>query len=210
MKKNEDERTPKTGLLERLFHALPFTVGTKSVLFGAHQFLIHPFYTAWGWKLLYGWPCDPRLWVAFFVHDLGYWGKPNMDGAEGEGHPWLGAVIMGKLFGKEWFEFCLYHSRFYAAAARKPYSRLCVADKLVPFLQPAWMYIPMASWSGEIYEYMRDAANKDDGKYRLAYIDITNKRTWYKSVGTYMAEWAVKHKDGEPDEMTPDTWVRGG
>ena len=67
------------------------TVGTKSVLFGAHQFLIHPWFVAWGWWTLYGFPLDPRLWVAFFVHDLGYIGKPNMDGPEGETHPLLGA-----------------------------------------------------------------------------------------------------------------------
>lgn len=43
------------------------TVGTKSLLFGAHQFLIHPWFVAWGWWTLYGFPFDPRLWAAFFV-----------------------------------------------------------------------------------------------------------------------------------------------
>jgi hypothetical protein len=28
---------------------------------------------------------QPALWIAFFVHDLGYLGKPNMDGPEGRG-----------------------------------------------------------------------------------------------------------------------------
>jgi hypothetical protein len=73
-------------------------VGTKSVLYGAHCFLLHPWFVAAGWRRLYGFPWDPRLWVAFFVHDLGYWGKPNMDGPEGELHPFLGAKIMGRLF----------------------------------------------------------------------------------------------------------------
>ena len=71
------------------------TVGTKSVLFGAHQFMIHPWFVAWGWWMLFGFPWDPRLWLVFFVHDLGYLGKPNMDGVEGEGHIWAGARIMG-------------------------------------------------------------------------------------------------------------------
>ncbi len=75
-------------------------IGTKSVLFGAHQFLIHPLFVALAWWQLYGFPWDVRLWVAFFVHDLGYIGKPNMDGEEGEEHPWLGAVIMGRLFDR--------------------------------------------------------------------------------------------------------------
>ena len=77
-------------------------VGTKSVLFGAHQFLIHPFILAIAWWRLYGFPWDIRLWVAFFVHDLGYIGKPNMDGPEGESHPELGANIMHFLFDWSW------------------------------------------------------------------------------------------------------------
>lgn len=48
--------------------------GTKSVLFGAHCFFIHPLFVALAWWKLFGFPWDPRLWVAFFVHDLGYWG----------------------------------------------------------------------------------------------------------------------------------------
>jgi hypothetical protein len=73
-------------------------IGTKSVLFGAHCFFLHPFFVAMGWWKLYGFPYDPRLWVAFFVHDLGYIGKPDMDGPEGESHPWLGAKICSWLF----------------------------------------------------------------------------------------------------------------
>jgi hypothetical protein len=79
-------------------------VGTKSVLYGAHCFLIHPIFVAAAWIKLYGFPWDPRLWIAFFVHDLGYWGKPNMDGSEGETHPELGAKIMHFLFDWE-YEF---------------------------------------------------------------------------------------------------------
>src|SRR5882757_8921986 len=74
------------------------TIGTKSVLFGAHCFFLHPWFVAAGWCKLYGFPWDPRLWVAFFVHDLGYLGKPNMDGPEGESHPEFGAKVMGFLF----------------------------------------------------------------------------------------------------------------
>lgn len=73
-------------------------IGTKSVLFGAHQFLIHPWFVALGWWKLYGFPFDPRLWVLFFTHDIGYIGKPNMDGPEGERHVELGARIMHGLF----------------------------------------------------------------------------------------------------------------
>lgn len=75
-------------------------IGTRSLLFGAHQFLIHPWFVAEAWRRLFGFPWDPRLWVLFFVHDLGYLGKPNMDGPEGEQHPRLGARIMGALFDR--------------------------------------------------------------------------------------------------------------
>jgi hypothetical protein len=76
-------------------------VGTKSVLFGAHCFFIHPIFVAWAWIKLYGFPFDPRIWISFLVHDWGYWGKSNMDGKEGESHPELGAKIMGWLFDRE-------------------------------------------------------------------------------------------------------------
>jgi hypothetical protein len=106
-------------------------IGTKSVLYGAHCFLFHPWFVALAWWRLYGFPWDPRLWVAFFVHDIGYIGKPNMDGPEGELHPFLGARIMQALFDRKlrfpesvtgyskltvspWFAFTLYHSRFLA------------------------------------------------------------------------------------------------
>ncbi len=74
-------------------------IGTKSVLFGAHCFFIHPWFVALGWWKLYGFPWKPWLWIAFVVHDLGYVGKPNMDGPEGEEHPWTGARIMYRLQG---------------------------------------------------------------------------------------------------------------
>lgn len=69
-------------------------IGTKSVLYGAHCFFLHPIFVFIAWWKLYGIPYDPRLWVAFFVHDLGYFGKPNMDGPEGETHVELGSKIM--------------------------------------------------------------------------------------------------------------------
>lgn len=80
-------------------------IGTRSVLFGAHCFFLHPWFVAQAWRQLYGFPWDPRLWIAFFVHDLGYWGKPNMDGEEGELHPMWGAQVMGFLFDQDWYSW---------------------------------------------------------------------------------------------------------
>jgi len=49
-------------------------VGTKGVLFGGHCFFIHPWFVALAWWRLYGFPFDPKLWIAFFVHDIGLLG----------------------------------------------------------------------------------------------------------------------------------------
>lgn len=132
-------------------------VGTRSLLFGYHQVLIHPLIVATAWTKLYGFPRDLRLWVAFFVHDLGYWGKPNMDGPEGEQHVFLGARIMNRLFDRqdwEWNNFCLFHSRFYAIQAGRFPSRLCYADKLAIVICPVWLQLLLMNLSGEISEYM--------------------------------------------------------
>ena len=176
-------------------------IGTKSVLYGAHCFLIHPFFVFAAWWKLYGFPYDPRLWVAFFVHDLGYIGKPNMDGDEGEMHPYLGARIMRFLFGKEWFDFTLYHSRFLAKKNNAKISKLCIADKLSISLTPEWLYIPMVRLTGEYREYMKFA--EKGGKHEVAHADISDIHKWYKSVQDYMRKYVEEHKDGKVDTWTP-------
>jgi len=176
-------------------------LGTKSVLFGAHQFAIHPWFVAAAWWKLYGFPWDPRLWVAFFVHDLGYLGKPNMDGPEGELHPYFGARVM-LLFGRRWFDFCLYHSRFLAKQHGRNPSLLCIADKLSICLTPAWLYLPMVRWTGEIHEYMKDA---ERGKYVTMNLVTNEQAAWYRSVQEYLRKWVDEHKDGRPDSWTPNT-----
>jgi hypothetical protein len=186
-------------------------VGTRSVLWGAHCFFIHPWFVALAWTKLYGVPTDYRLWVAFFVHDLGYWGKPNMDGPEGEQHVEWGARLMGRWFGPDWNDFCRYHSRFYAKRDRKPFSRLCVADKLALCIEPWWLYLPRVYASGEIYEYLRMAGGRDGGKYAgepnspavWAQLESGTVRGWHRGMTTYMREWVEVHKDGRQDTWTP-------
>ncbi len=187
-------------------------MGTRSILFGVHQFLIHPWIVAYAWWKLYGFPFDPRLWIAFFFHDLGYWGKPNMDGPEGDRHPEWAAKVMGRLFGQEWSDFCLYHSRFYAKRDGKQYSKLCVADKLALGLEPWWLYIPRAVLSGEIHEYMALRGGRNDSKYKgepnseqvEKLVTSTSYRTWYSGVQMYIREWVEEHKDLKDDTWTPD------
>lgn len=172
--------------------------GTRSVLFGAHCFLLHPWFVALAWWRLYGFPFDPRLWFAFFLHDIGYLGKPNMDGEEGEQHPVAGAKIMRFLFGQRWHDFTLYHSRFLAKKHGKQYSKLCVADKLALVITPAWLYLPMVRATGEINEYMKDAARNSAGEIKVQ----QSQRKWLADVKEYVAKWVEEHKDLKQDNWT--------
>jgi hypothetical protein len=171
------------------------TIGTKSILFGVHQFAIHPFFVAAAWWRIYGFPCDLRLWAAFFLHDLGYWGKPNMDGYEGETHPEFAARIMAFLFGQQWGDFALLHSRFYAKKLNRHFSMLCVADKLAIALTPPWLYLAQARASGELAEYMQGhgARTPDCGR---------SPRKWLADVQRYCRAWAYEHCDGRTDTWT--------
>lgn len=68
-------------------------IGTKSVLFGVHQFLWHPWTVGLAWRQIYDrWPRWWE-WVAIAVHDLGYWGCPDIDGELGQAHPVKGAKL---------------------------------------------------------------------------------------------------------------------
>ena len=178
------------------------TIGTRSILFGAHAFYLHPWFLALAWTRLYGFPWDPRLWFAFFLHDIGYWGKPNMDGPEGEAHPIAGALIMTKLFGDEWGEFTLLHSRWFATRMNKRYSKLCVADKYAICLTPAWLYLPMVLATGELGEYM---GLKREKKYVDLGFDHSTPRAWFDSVKAYLAEWVRVHQNVDHDDL----WMNG-
>lgn len=209
------------------------TVGTKSILFGAHCFFLHPFFVVAAWWKLNGFPWDPRLWVAFFVHDLGYIGKPNMDGPEGEKHVEFGAAIMSRLFDSEnnlwqdhvavenpdgtfwwcgpWGQLSLFHSRFYAKKFGKKPSKLCMADKLAIAMTPAWLYLPMVRATGEIKEYMALAQKRnlaiDDptaqNKHASMNLGTSDEKQWYADVQQYVRRWVEEHRDGREDGWTP-------
>jgi len=180
--------------VRRVIHRLP--IGTRSILFGAHQLALHPWFVVAAWIRLYGWPWDLRLWLVFVIHDLGYWGKPNMDGAEGETHPEWAARVMGRLFGPRWYDVCLLHSRFYANTLDRPFSRLCVADKLAIALTPAWLYLPMVRFTGELDEYRRGQRGRTEQR------PDESDRDWYRAVQSYCRAWAYFHREG-----CEDTWT---
>jgi hypothetical protein len=153
-------------------------LGTRSLLFGAHQFVLHPIFLAIAWTKLFGPPVDPRLWVAFIVHDLGYFGLPNMDGPEGKRHVEFGAAIMN-LFGKEWGDFARYHSRSYAQLCGAQPSRLCAADKLATCLVPTPLYLFLVNLTGEVEEYLANAKE-------------TDQRVWHQSICDKSLLWIAE------------------
>ena len=165
-------------------------VGLKSLLGGAHCFALHPFFVAWGWTKLYGFPWDPRLWAAFGLHDIGYIACTSMDGDEGE----------RCLFGPKWESECFRHSRYWCRRTGLPISRLCLADKLAFALTPAWLYMPMARWTGELAEYMersrdRQAGDKDFTPDELADLNSGDERRWLRGLQSYALRWVDRHRD---------------
>lgn len=183
-------------------------VGTKSLLFGVHQIFIHPLWVALAWWKLYGFPFDPRLWVAFVVHDWGYWGCPEMDGPKGDLHPYRGAKIM-RIFDwpagrcgahAHWYLFALTHSRFLSKQLGVQPSMLCMADKLSLGLEPWWLYLPRAWASGELTEYMRSA--QPDGKHGHMNLKQVTAKEWYQSVQKYLRQYVEEHRDGKEDVVT--------
>lgn len=157
--------------------------GTKSLLFGVHQFVWHPLsvWLAWIWlyKSLPGW----RETICIIIHDWGYWGKINMDDEEGETHPELGANIAYDLFrykgwefAAEYYRFCLFHSRHYAKRQGHSPSLLCWADKFSITFEPRWFYLLRAWMSGELHEYRNVSA-------KCGFVSLTaNNREWFQKI----------------------------
>lgn len=166
------------------------SVGTRSLLAGAHQVLLHPLWLAAAWTREFGFPRDPRLWVAFFVHDLGYAGKRDMNGPEGERHPELGARLMRRWFGAAWGDFTLFHSRQYAERAGQPVSALARADKRVIVMEPTFLYLPRVMATGELYEYMgHRPAGGVLARWRAG-------AAWHRKLRAETAEWLDAHALG--------------
>jgi len=130
-------------------------VGTKSLIFGVHQVVLHPLFVARAWRELYGrWPSWREL-ICIIVHDWGYLRAPEMDGECGRLHPLLGASIAGHLIGlgRDYALLTLLHSRTMAKMLHCEPSRLCWADKLAPAYYPEWLFLLLGRLSGELEEY---------------------------------------------------------
>lgn len=157
--------------------------GTKSLLFGVHQFAWHP-WTVWrAWRHYH--KRTPTFWetVAIVVHDWGYWGCSEMDGPEGKRHPVVGADIIFKLHRlthrgyppESWDLKALvkYHSSHYARMIDRDPSALCAPDKLSVLFDPPWFYLLRGCLSGEIGEYITNSPSPHQSPERWL--------LWYRS-----------------------------
>lgn len=209
-------------------------IGTKSVLFGAHAFWLHPWFVAWAWWRLYGFPWDPRLWVAFWVHDIGYFGKPNMDGEEGEAHPFWGAQLMGLLF--DWPRRLHVPGTERIPEAWKDYPRLSAGMDGFIIRNRHWynftLYhsrflakrlggspsrlcvadkLAIALTPAWLYLPMVRATGeireymKDARRNSAgAFGAEAGERQWFADVQQYVRGWVAEHRDGREDTWTKD------
>lgn len=184
--------------------------GTRSVLFGVHQFLWHPLTVVYAWRKIYGrWPNLYEL-IAIAFHDIGYLGKTAMDSSYGQTHPELGARIarrlaytLARLRGEddinawlisEWvWELTLYHSTHYATKCCAPVSKLYLPDKACVLYEPMWFYLLRAWSSGELREYV---ANDNNKRWRAGLPEQTS-REWLVGYRTRIREKVDDHFEAE-------------
>lgn len=173
-------------------------LGTKSLLWGAHAFFLHPLQVGWGWRQLWGFSWDWRLWVGFVVHDLGYFGRDQMDGDGSEEHVVLGAEIVRSICGPAYADECYRHSRVWCRRRGQPVSRLCLADKMAFVMAPWWLYLPMTRLTGELDEYM-SRSREDHGRSgyteeERALIFDGRHREWLQGLQRYTLRWVEAHR----------------
>lgn len=128
-------------------------IGTKTLLYGNHQFILHPLMVGIAWVRIYHKLPNPKEAICIAIHDWGYWGKPNIDGPEGEQHPYWAANWAEKYLGFKYLELCQYHSSFLAKKHDAPVSRLCLPDKYGVIMTPLWLLVLLGRLTGETTEY---------------------------------------------------------
>ena len=174
--------------------------GTKTLIFGVHQFIWHPLTVVLAWMDLYHEIPNWKTLVCIFIHDFGYFGLSDIDGEEGSHHPLFAGRFAhkyldapGSFYGDDgtYSALCLYHSRFTARNLGHKPSKLCWADKLSCKYDPWWLYLPRAILSGEIIEYRKNAA--DFGACPISFSNLQ----WYKWAQPRMIGKAY-HRDDRP------------
>ena len=168
-------------------------IGTKSLLFGVHQFVLHPLFVLIAWIIIYkSFPKRHEL-LAIIVHDWGYWGCDNMDGEQGESHPVRSVkmlpyiLVPGRFLEKVCIEI-MGHSRFNAKKHGIGLSHLFRADKLSMAICPSWLYLLLGNITGEIKEYIHHGSVKSDGgKYKDVATASSNQVQWLIETKAHMS-----------------------
>jgi len=114
------------------------TEGTKSYLFGCHQFFMHPLMVIIAWIKLFN--SFPMFWelVCIFLHDIGHIGKNYLSDYEQKKKYWeLGANIADKLFGKKGYYLIALHTK-QSGIGKNAQSTLLYADKYSWVIAPVW------------------------------------------------------------------------
>lgn len=187
-------------------------IGTKSLLFGCHQFIWHPITVALAYRKLFRcWP-DFVGWLCIIFHDVGYWGCAEIDGPQGKLHPLKGAGIVGTLV-KKWSTFrgdkpllalmrggdaairCLLHSRSIAQDNKVAPSDICWADKYAVVIEPDWFYMLRTWLSGEANEFAQNAI--DTGHLPPGTTNLEWHR-WYRGKVLDMPEIVDLLRDESP------------
>jgi hypothetical protein len=136
--------------------------GLRSFLFGMHNPILHGFLVYLAWKKIFHKYPNAKETICILFHDVGYIKQDFLDGLE-DNHPELGAKICDKLFGEEYKNLCLGHSRDYARKHNLGFSKLGYADKYSVLLLPNWLYHYVIYAGGEAQEYNRTTKTKKWG-----------------------------------------------
>lgn len=161
-------------------------IGQKSILFGVHNFLWHPYTVLKAWWKLYGRPSFKEL-ICIVIHDLGYWFTEDIEGGEGYRHPEFGARLAGRLFGPKYHDLVMYHSRDYAKKTGQEPSKLCWADKYSIQFEPRWFYLLRATVSGEIKEFRKKSS---DARYLS--LSVSDKE-WFDFIKKHLSTIALRN-----------------
>ena len=82
-----------------------------------------------------------------------------------------------------------------------------MADKLAFVLTPAWLYLPMAGATGELWEYMLRAKERQAGSehftdYESTRLNSADAREWLEGLKSYTRRWIEEHRHGGTDNWT--------
>jgi hypothetical protein len=171
-------------------------IGTKTLLYGNHQIFIHPFFVWLAWVKCYRSLPTWREAICIFIHDWGYWGKPNIDGPEGEIHPhwaqmWAYRHLDIGTHAYHYSDLCAGHSVSYVKKySYLAVSQLCLADKVGVAFMPIWMMVLLGKLTGETREY------KKCSKYSCPGCENMTDVEFYQSIRVYYREHVIPDLQG--------------